>query len=229
MTEDKSHVQAMFGRIARRYDLMNRLMTLGHDRAWRKFVVQQAQLNNNSRVLDIAAGTGDIAFEVRQQYPAAQVVAADFALPMMQVGQTRSMGQQVAWTGANALALPLPDETFDGVVSGFLFRNVPDIPQTLAEQWRILRPGGRMVTLDTSPPTNPFLRPFINIHFKLIIPLLGHLITGDASAYRYLPESTLAFKTPDEFVALMQAAGFQNVGYRRFMFGTIAVHWGTKP
>lgn len=228
-TADKSHVQGMFGRIAPRYDLMNRLMTFGRDKGWRKFVVQQAHIPTEGHVLDIAAGTGDIAFEVRRQYPKATVIAADFALPMMQVGQKRADGPSVDWLGANALALPLPDSAFDAVVSGFLFRNVPDIDLALQEQWRILKPGGYLVTLDTSPPPQNLLRPFINIHLKYVIPTVGKLISGDSSAYRYLPQSTLEFKTPEALAERIRKAGFQQVGYQNFMFKTVAVHWGQKP
>lgn len=228
-TSDKSHVQAMFGRIAPRYDLMNRLMTFGRDQSWRRFVVKKAAVPSNGVVLDIASGTGDIAFEIRHQHPDANVVAADFALPMMFVGQQRPMGSKVKWLGADAMLLPLLSTHFDAVVSGFLFRNVPDIDQALAEQYRILKPGGHIVTLDTSPPTNVFLKPFIAVHLKFIIPTVGRLITGDSSAYRYLPESTLAFKRPEELAERFRSTGFKDVGYKRFMMGTIAIHWGQKP
>lgn len=227
--EDKSHVQAMFGRIAPRYDLMNRLMTFGRDQAWRRFVVEKAQLSNDATVIDIASGTGDIAFAIRQTYPSAHIVAADFAIPMMQVGQKRPMGQEVGWLGADALQLPLPSTEFDAVVSGFLFRNVSDIDQALAEQLRVLKPGGRIVTLDTTPPANPLLKPFINIHLKLVIPMAGKLITGDSDAYSYLPESTLAFKSAEALAERFEKTGFKSVGFKKFMMGTVAVHWGIKP
>ncbi|MCI0712399.1 MAG: ubiquinone/menaquinone biosynthesis methyltransferase [Chloroflexi bacterium] len=228
-TSDKSHVQEMFGNIAPRYDLMNRLMTFGRDQYWRKFVVEKAQISDNGMVLDIATGTGDIAFEIRRQKRDAQIIAADFALPMMVVGKNRKWGQDVLWLGADAQNLPLPSSTFDAVVSGFLLRNVPDINRTLGEQWRILKPGGRIVTLDTTPPSHNLLRPLINLHFKFIIPVMGRLITGDSSAYRYLPESTLSFTSADELSNRFEDAGFKDVGYRRFMMGTIAVHWAAKP
>ncbi len=227
-SDDKTHVQAMFGRIARRYDRMNRIMTLGRDRAWRRLVVEKAQLANTSRVLDIAAGTGDIAFEIRRQFSEAQVIAADFALPMMQVGQKRPQGTSVVWAAANALCLPFAGGTFDAIVSGFLLRNVPDIAQALTEHHRVLRPGGWAVSLDTSPPTNNLLRPFLNIYFRRVIPLLGRLVTGDTAAYAYLSGSTLAFKTPQELATRFEDAGFRSVGYKRLMMGTIAVHWGQK-
>lgn len=227
--QDKSDVQAMFGRIAPRYDLMNRLMTFGRDQAWRRFVVDKAQLSNDSTVLDIASGTGDIAFAIRETYPSAKIVAADFALPMMFVGQKRPMGSKVDWLGADAQKLPLPSAEFDATVSGFLFRNVPDIDLALAEQFRVLRSGGRLVTLDTTPPANPLLKPFINIHLKLIIPVVGKMITGDSIAYSYLPESTLAFKSAETLAERIEQAGFKDAGFKKFMMGTVAVHWGTKP
>ncbi len=226
--QDKSHVRDMFGNIAQRYDRMNRIMTLGRDRAWRRLVVEKAHLDNNSYVLDIAAGTGDIAFEIRRQYPNAQVIAADFALPMMQVGQQRPLGNAVTWSAADALRLPFADKTFNATVSGFLLRNVPDIGCTLSEQYRVLRPNGWCVTLDTSPPPNNLLRPFIRLYLRVGIPLLGRLLAGSPDAYQYLSSSTATFEPPDQLAQRFKHAGFQAVGYRRLMFGTIAVHWGQK-
>jgi demethylmenaquinone methyltransferase/2-methoxy-6-polyprenyl-1,4-benzoquinol methylase len=219
----------MFGRIAPRYDRMNRLMTFGRDQAWRRLVVQQAKIDNASCVLDIASGTGDIAFEIRHQFPTATIVAADFALPMMQVGKKRETGALVHWSAADALHLPFGDASFHAVVSGFLFRNVLDIERALGEQFRLLKQGGRIVSLDTSPPPDNLLRPFTNFYLRRVIPTVGRFITGDSDAYRYLPESTFAFKTPAELADLMSQAGFVDVGYQGLMMGTIAVCWGTKP
>ncbi len=228
-TDHAAYVQDMFGRIARRYDLMNRLMTLGQDRRWRRFVVRQADLPRGGWLLEIATGTGDIALEARQQVPDLHIVAADFALPMMRVGQRRDGAGALAWQAADTLHLPYAGAVFDAVTSGYLFRNVTDIPAALAEQIRVLRPGGRLVTLDTTPPPRGPLRPFIQFHLKFVIPALGRMISGHADAYRYLPESTLGFKTAEELAGLMRAAGLVEVGFRRFMLDTMAVHWGTKP
>lgn len=227
-SERAAYVRDMFGRIADRYNLMNRLMTFGQDMRWRRFVVRQANLPSGGKLLDLATGTGDIAFEALKAVPDLQVVGADFALPMMVVGQGHALGNRVGWTGADALQLPFPDDTFDAVTSGYLVRNVIDIPRTFAEQLRVLKPGGRIVVLDSSPPPNNLLRPFILIHLKYVIPLLGRLVSRDPGAYQYLPESTQGFKTPDELAAIMRAAGIRNVQYRLFMFGTMAVHWGEK-
>ena len=178
----------------------------------------------------MGAGTGDIAFEALHASPGAQIVGGDFSVPMMRVGQAHMLGAYVQWCGADALNLPFPDDTFDAVVSGYLMRNVADIDRALREQLRVLKPGGRMVILDSTPPPRNLLRPLIWLHLKYGIPLLGRLIAGKqaAYAYRYLPESTQAFKTPDELVVLMQNAGTEHSHYRRFMFGTVCVHWGEK-
>ncbi len=227
--ERAAYVQAMFSRIARRYDLMNRLMTFGRDRAWRRYVIQEARLRPGGRLLDVATGTGDLAFEALRQHGQLEVIGIDFAVPMMLVGRGRREGDRIMWCGADALHLPFMDGSFDAVVSAYLMRNVADVPRAFQEQMRVVRPGGRVVTLDTSPVPRGLLRPLILFYFKAIIPLLGRLVAGDSSAYTYLPESTQAFKTPEELAEIMRRVGLVDVRYRRFMFGTMAVHAGTRP
>ena len=222
-------IQAMFGRIAGRYDLMNRLMTFGQDMRWRRFVVDKAALRADGHLLDLATGTGDIAMTASQRCPNATVIGADFALPMMQVGRQRPAGSSIAWCQADALNLPFPDASFDAVVSGYLLRNLVDLRQGLAEQLRVLRPGGMLVALDTTPPPRNLFRPFIEIHLRFIIPMLGRLIANAPDAYAYLPNSTEAFLRPDDLAAVMRAVGLVDVRYRTFMLGTMAVHWGSKP
>lgn len=229
--ERSEYVRGMFDRIAERYNLMNRIISGGQDMKWRREVVQAAALPRDGALLDIATGTGDIAFEAVKRYPDASVVGADFALQMMQVGRrVGQYGAAVCWSAADVLKLPFADGSFDAVVSGYLMRNVIDIPGALAEQRRVLKPGGRIVILDTSPPPQNALRPLIMLHLKVGIPLLGRLIAGKcaADAYRYLPESTQAFKSAPELAAAVADAGFCEVGYRMFMFGTMALHWGIK-
>jgi len=221
----------MFERIARRYDLLNRLITFGQDDRWRRFAVQQTQLPEYGRLLDLGCGTGKIAFEMLEAIPSAQIVGADFTLPMLQIARANPLGRYVHWCNTDALALPFPDNTFDAVVAGYLLRNVTDIPSTLREQLRVLKPGGRLVILDTSPPPHNRLRPLIRLYLRYGIPGLGRIVGGKqaAAAYRYLPESTCAFKTPEELTALLVAAGTQNTRCRLLMWGTICVHWGEKP
>ncbi|GAB4398577.1 MAG: bifunctional demethylmenaquinone methyltransferase/2-methoxy-6-polyprenyl-1,4-benzoquinol methylase UbiE [Anaerolineales bacterium] len=227
-TQRSTYVQNMFTRIAPRYDLMNRLMTLGQDIVWRKQVVRLARLQPGQRMLDLGAGTGDIAFEAFHNLPGIQPLAADFTLEMMRVGKRRPWGDVLPWSAADALQLPFADASFDAVVSGFLMRNVTDVPRALAEQWRVLKPGGRLVILDTTRPARNLLLPFIRIHLHTVIPALGRLITGQSEAYTYLPDTTEGFLTAEQLGARISNAGFRNVRFQRRMFGTIAIHWAQK-
>ncbi len=227
--ERADYVQNMFARIAGRYDTMNRLMTAGQDVKWRRYVIQQARLPENGRLLDIATGTGDIALEGLRQRPGITAVGGDFTIEMMQAGKRLPERQPILWTTADTLALPFPEASFDAVTSGFLMRNVIDVPGAFREQLRVTKPGGRVVVLESSPPKDNLLKPFIRLHLNYVIPTLGRLVSGNADAYRYLPDSTQAFKGPEELAAIMRAAGFVDVGYQMFMFGTIAIHVGSKP
>jgi demethylmenaquinone methyltransferase/2-methoxy-6-polyprenyl-1,4-benzoquinol methylase len=222
------YVQDMFGRIASRYDLMNRLMTAGQDVRWRQEVIRRAELPDCGDLLDLGAGTGDLAQEALRQNPECRPVAADFTLEMMQVGRQRPGSARLAWSAADALRLPFPDETFDAVVSGFLLRNVADLEQALAEQYRVLRPGGRIVALDTTNPAGSPYLPLVNFHLHTIIPALGRAVTGHADAYQYLPGSTENFLLAEQLAARLVLAGFRAVGFRRRMLGAIAIHWGRK-
>jgi demethylmenaquinone methyltransferase/2-methoxy-6-polyprenyl-1,4-benzoquinol methylase len=219
----------MFGRIAGRYDLMNRVMTFGRDRAWRVRVVREAGLGRGARLLDLGTGTGEIAREAWEAAGGLTAVGADFTLPMMSVGKARPGGERILWCGADALRLPFADATFDAVTSGYLLRNVSDQLAAFREQARVVRPGGRVVCLDTSPPPRNLLRPLVLLHLRFTIPLIGRLVTGDAAAYRYLPESTERFRTPEELAGLMREAGLAEVRCHRLMFGTVAIHTGVRP
>lgn len=227
--ERADYVQDMFARIAGRYDLMNRLMTGGQDLKWRRYVIDQARLPENGRLLDIATGTGDIALEGLRRTPGLQAVGGDFTIEMMLAGKAIPERQAIQWVTADTLRLPFADETFDAVTSGFLMRNVIDVPGAFREQMRVTKPGGHIVVLESSPPKDNWLRPFIKIHLNHVIPTLGRLITGESEAYSYLPDSTQQFKHPDELANIMRQTGLVNVHYKMFMFGTIAIHAGQKP
>ena len=223
-----AYVNQMFGGIAEHYDRMNRLMTLGQDVRWRKLLVHSAILPAGGRLLDIATGTGDIGFEALQQIPDLRVVAADFSLPMMEAGRSKRHNDRLAWLGADTLCLPFENDTFDAVSSGFLLRNVVDVAGALREQRRVVRPGGHVVCLETSPPPDNLLKPAIDLHLKVGIPTLGRLISGSGTAYNYLPQSSIAFMAPEALAQAFQEAGLSEVRYRRLMFGTIAIHVGMK-
>ena len=222
------YVQGMFSRIAGRYDVMNRLMTGGQDVRWRRQAIDLAQLPPGGKLLDLGPGTGDLAFEALGRDAALRAVGGDFTLEMMRVGRRRPEGAQVRWAGTDALNLPFAANYFDAVTSGYLMRNVIDVRQAWAEQHRVLRPGGRVVCLDTTPPPRNWLRPFINFHLHVIIPTLGRLIAGASDAYTYLPDSTENFLPAELLADRLRTAGFRDVGFKRLMFGTMAIHWGTK-
>lgn len=230
-TARAQYVQSMFTRIAGKYDLMNRLMTVGQDIHWRKILLEIAAIPPNGKLLDLGAGTGDIAAQALSNDPTILSVGGDFTLEMMRVGRADSANpnrRAIHFAGTDALNLPFPDNVFDAVTSGYLMRNVIDLSRAWAEQYRVLKPGGRVVCLDTTPPPKNLLYPFINFHLHVVIPTLGRLIAGASDAYTYLPDTTENFLPAEKLAERMAEAGFKGVGFKRLMFGTMAIHWGTK-
>ena len=227
--ERSRYVQNMFARLAPRYDLMNRLMTGGQDTRWRRIVIERAQIPEKGKLLDIATGTGDIAQEGLNQSTGITSVGGDFSLEMMKIGRMKRNRQNILWVAADTLTLPFSADSFDAVTSGFLMRNAIDVPGAIEEQVRVTTPGGRVVILESSPPKENFLRPFIRFHLNTIIPTLGQLVTGHGDAYRYLPDSTQQFQDPETLADLMRRSGLEEVFFELFMFGTIAIHCGQKP
>jgi demethylmenaquinone methyltransferase / 2-methoxy-6-polyprenyl-1,4-benzoquinol methylase len=218
--------QLMFMRVARNYERMNRLMTFGQDRVWRKEVVRRAGLRAGMDVLDLGTGTGDLTRLVLDSAPGIRAAAADLTLEMMLTGYKVRV---LPFLAADAADLPFEAARFDAVISGWLMRNVADLDAVLREQFRVLKLGGRIVILDTTRPRRNLLTPFIRLHMRVMIPLLGRLISGNREAYEYLKESSEHFLTAEELADRMKRAGFIDVGFKRRMAGTIAIHWGSKP
>lgn len=229
MAPHTAQVREMFARIARRYDLVNRLMTLGRDGTWRCEAVDRLALSGDELVLDVGAGTGDLAQECARRWTTLRVVACDLTPQMIEVGRRRTLDKRIDWVVADAQHLPFAPATFDAAISGFLLRNVDDLSMTLAEQTRVLQPGGHFASLDTTPPHRNALRPFILFHFRHVIPLLGRFVARDESAYRYLPSSTETFVTAEQLASLLHDAGLEQVAFQRRMLGTIAIHSALKP
>ena len=222
-------VRHMFGEIAEQYDLLNRLMTFGQDRVWRQCAIRAARLPQNAIVLDVGTGTGSIALDTLIEDNSLQVVGADFTPEMMRVGRQRQHGNHITWITADALALPFDDACFDAITSGYLIRNVSNALQAFEEQARVVKPGGRVVCLETSPPPKGLIRPILMLFLNRLIPLLGQVVSNNRSAYTYLPQTTQNFLPPGKVSAVMRSAGLTNIRYRQFMFNTIAVHVGVRP
>lgn len=223
------YIHGMFAEISHDYDFMNRLMTFGMDLRWRRLMIDMAGIPGGGRLLDVGTGTGDIPLEAMRIDPSMRITGVDFTVEMMVVGRMRKGAEKIQWCRGDALSLPFPDATFDAAVSGFLLRNVVDVKAALMEQVRVVKPGGHVVCLDTSPARQNMLRPFILFYLKIVIPFLGRLLTGKGDAYRYLTASSINFLQPEALAGIMRDVGLKDVGFKRMMFGNIAVHKGVRP
>lgn len=221
-------VRRMFGRIVRRYDLMNRLMTGGQDVRWRRKVVGAALEAGRGRALDVATGTGDLALALAAG-GFREVVGLDFA-PEMIAAAARKRGSRanVAFAVGDALHLPFPDAAFDACTVSFGLRNMADYGAAIREMGRVVKPGGRLVCLELTPYHAPVLGGLFKAYFTRVVPRIGGLLSGDREAYRYLPSSVAAFPDADALAALMRANGFARVDVVRVGGGTVAIHVATK-
>jgi demethylmenaquinone methyltransferase/2-methoxy-6-polyprenyl-1,4-benzoquinol methylase len=226
-TEKATFVRAMFDGIAHRYDLMNTLMTLGRHQAVRRAAARLAQPPPNGVALDLATGTGDFAAALREVEPTCAVVGIDFALEMMRLGRAK-YDPSVRFAAGDMQRLPLPDDTFDCSVNGFVLRNVGDVSAAFCEMLRVLKPGGRAVSLEITEPRTPVWRDLFALYFDHAMPRIGGWLSGKPEAYRYLPQSVHEFLAPEQVVELMGKIGFRNVSFHREMLGTMAVYLGFK-
>ena len=214
-------VEAMFDRISPVYDPMNRLMTAGLDRRWRRLTVRAA-VRPGDRVLDACCGTGDLALEA--QRAGGRVTGLDFSERMLERARRKSAA--VEWVRGDVLALPFSDGSFDAVTVGFGIRNVADLEAGLRELARVLRPGGRLGCLEITRPRG-LLRPFFAVWFDGLVPLAGKVLPGGA-AYTYLPASVRRFPGPQDLAEAMQRAGFPEIGWRILGGGIVALHVATR-
>ena len=228
--EKARFVSAMFSRIARRYDLMNGLMTLGMHHNWRRVAARHTIASPDGPALDLATGTGDLAIDLAEVHPHRTVVGADFSLGMLAVARDKLDGldeaRRVRLLAADALALPFGTRTFACVTSAFLLRNLADLEQGLREMQRVTRPGGRVVALEITQMRAPGFTALFRFYFHHVVPWIGQLVGGDREAYSYLPQSVDRFVTPGELVALMGKVGLRGVTYRRLGLGTVTIHTG---
>ncbi len=234
--EEKQHlVNEVFSQVARRYDEMNDLMSAGLHRLWKDDFVAALNVPKSTpfHVLDVAGGTGDIAFRIiRAGGPKTRVTLADISYDMLHEGRRRAREEsrpaQLAFVTGNAEALPFPDNTFDACTIAFGIRNVPHIDVALREMHRVLKPGGKFQCLEFSQLSVPGLQALYDAYSFTVIPAVGREVTGDGGPYRYLVESIRRFPNQETFLSMIREAGFERAGYRNMTAGVVAMHWGWK-
>jgi demethylmenaquinone methyltransferase / 2-methoxy-6-polyprenyl-1,4-benzoquinol methylase len=225
-----AYVREMFAAIAPRYDRANRLLTAGVDEAWRRRAVAELAAPHGARIVDLCCGTGDLVFHLVKTDPSLEVTGVDFTPPMLDGARSRAKREdrtgRARFAEGDVTRLPFPDASFDGATMGFSMRNVVDVLATLKEARRILKPGARFVNLDVTKPANPVVRRAFGLYFYGIVPLVGGLVGGSKTAYRYLPNSLTNFPDADGLAERFRQAGFSGVRTIRLGFGAIAVHVG---
>jgi demethylmenaquinone methyltransferase/2-methoxy-6-polyprenyl-1,4-benzoquinol methylase len=237
LADKQALVDGVFRSVARRYDLMNDLMSFGLHRAWKDALVTavHAPKTRPFALLDIAGGTGDVAMRViAAAGEAARATVCDINIDMLAVGRARAasrgrgIGERISFIEANAEALPFPERSFDAATIAFGIRNVPRIEAALAEAHRVLKIGGRFACLEFSAVHVPGLDTLYDMYSFNVIPALGRVVVGDAQSYRYLVESIRRFPKPEEFAAMLRAAGFARVSHRSMSGGIVALHSGWR-
>jgi len=225
-------VHGVFTRVASRYDLMNDLMSAGVHRIWKDAMMDWLAPRPGQRLLDVAGGTGDIALRFLRRAPGAEAVVLDMTASMLDEGRTRaeaeSLADRLTWVVGDAMALPFPDAGFDVYTISFGIRNVTRIEDALAEAFRVLRPGGRLMVLEFSQLPNAGLQWLYDRYSFNVIPAMGQAVTGDRDSYQYLVESIRKFPDQDSFAGMIRRAGFDLVSYRNLSFGIAALHSGWK-
>ncbi len=233
LDKDPRRIAGMFDAIAHRYDRLNRLLSVGLDRRWRRQAVEVLDLPPHARVLDVCTGTADLAITAASHpsRPRA-VLGVDFAGEMLALGRNKlaSVGlSTVRLARADACRLPCSPSSVDAVTVGFGIRNVSETSVAVAEMFRVLKPGGRLAILEFGEPSLPVLRSIYLWYFRRVLPRIGRLLSKHADAYAYLPASVSAFLSPDAFVALLKATGFAQVSVNRLTFGVVYLYVGRKP
>ena len=232
---EKDHatrVRSMFANISARYDLLNHLLSASLDKQWRRKVARQVQstVNSDGFVLDVACGTGDLAFTLLEA-TGAQVIGTDFCRPMLEVAQRKGAKQnrRVPFIEGDALQLPFANDSFDAVTIAFGLRNLASFESGLQELLRVVKPGGNVLVLECSKPTMPGFRQLYEFYFHRVLPVLGGIVSGSKSAYAYLPDSVRRFPDQKGLASMMRAVGFDSVEFSNLTGGVAAIHCGTKP
>ncbi len=234
-TTDKARrVADVFHSVAAKYDIMNDLMSGGVHRIWKRFTIEMSAARPKQKILDIAGGTGDLSYQFsRIVGPEGLVVLADINDSMLSVGRDRLTNRGVAgnieYCQADAQYLPFPDNTFDCITIAFGLRNVTDKDLALRSMFRVLKPGGRLLILEFSKPTNPVMEKMYDQYSFKILPFMGKVITNDADSYRYLAESIRMHPDQKTLLSMLEDAGFSDCEYHNMTSGVVALHKGLKP
>jgi demethylmenaquinone methyltransferase / 2-methoxy-6-polyprenyl-1,4-benzoquinol methylase len=228
--EKSAYVERMFARIAPGYDRMNRVITFGLDQRWRERATHAIAPPTNGRTLDVGTGTGDFLLPLSAWASAGLAVGMDYTVPMMIAGQPKiaALGERAAFVGADALQLPFADQSFDAITTGFVMRNVTDIPQAFREMWRVARPGAALACLEVARPRSALLRFGHRFYFERIVPLIAGALGADTTAYTYLPQSARNFPPPPVLARMLEDAGWRDVRYELLGLGAAALHIGYK-
>ena len=232
-SEKAGLVARVFDSVAPRYDLMNDLMSAGVHRLWKNALVDVLHPRRGERFVDVAGGTGDIAFRIAERIgDGADVTICDINPAMLEVGRDRAVDRGLlsglVWTTGDAEALPLPDRSFDAYTIAFGLRNVTDIDRALGEAYRVLRPGGRFYCLEFSKVTSAPVGRLYDAYSERALPLLGRIVARDPESYRYLHESIRRFPAQRELAQRMRGAGFERVAWRNMTLGVVALHSGWR-
>lgn len=226
----RDNVASMFNRIAHRYDLLNHLLSANRDKRWRRRLVDLLPPGEHLHVLDLATGTGDQLLSVYESGRVAEGTGLDPAEKMLGIGRekiaARGLSEKLQLHTGIAESLPVADSSIDAITISFGIRNVSDVPKALSEMTRVLRPGGRALILEFSLPKNPLIRKLYLFYFRHVLPRLGALISGDATAYRYLNQTVETFPYGDDFLSLMRQAGFAHVEQYPLTFGIATIYRG---
>lgn len=227
--EKEAYVQEVFSSIAKHYDLMNTLLSFNQDSKWRKFAVEQLELSNGMQIVDVACGTGMLTRVALEETKDLKVCGLDFSPEMLCEGERRlrklGLLDRVDLVEGDAMALPYGDNFFDGAMSAFALRNVPSIEKVVAEMKRVVKPGGKVVTLELAKPSMLGFKQLYYVYFNYILPIIGK-ISRDNSSYAWLPESLKAYPHQKEVLSIFEKVGFDSVGYYELTGGIVAVHVG---
>jgi len=229
--EKRAYVQRIFSQIAPRYDLLNHLLSFNIDKAWRRKAIAEMNWERAPRgtFVDLCAGTLDVSAELsRRPGFAGRILGADFAEPMLRAGVGKSPASVVSPVVADALELPVPNDSVSGAIVAFGIRNVADLDRGLREVHRVLEPGARFVILEFTTPRSTIVRAFYHLYFHHVLPQIGALVSGHRTAYAYLPRSVANFPIEEQLAERMRRAGFAEVKWRTLTFGIAAIHRGTK-